>query len=377
MSNTTLYFLSCDGQDCKKWGYSNPFKYYNVTDDTDMWKKLYQDIQSDNNPHKYVIHLGDQLYMDDVNDEILKDEITEQSQIEQLYIDFYIKNYSKTYKQLVLKSAYNIMICDDHEYDDNFASVDDRINDRMKIVLNNITILLQEKLYSYDTHNIKYIKLSDCQIIMPNLRKYRQKNTSTYKYPILGETQFNELSELVTNTKEEEILSFYVSTIPLVSLNYLLLKIGRLIDEGVFHDDYIVSESYYNEQKLTFELISQLRKLIIVAGDYHYGEHTIISNDHKVIHQFITSPISSDIAIKEGDNAVLNYIKDKMNKYLYQRSITDFCIEKQKRIFDYNYLRVRSNDISLQCFQNENNYNVNIFSTLLFPKRFSLFSICC
>jgi len=44
LTNTSIYYLSCDGQNCKEYGYTGPLKYYNISNDTDMWKKLYEDI---------------------------------------------------------------------------------------------------------------------------------------------------------------------------------------------------------------------------------------------------------------------------------------------------------------------------------------------
>ena len=74
INNTSIYFLSCDGQDTKKYNFTGPVKVYNIKNkkkNSDMWKKLYMDIKNDTNDYKYVIHIGDQVYMDDANDYII------------------------------------------------------------------------------------------------------------------------------------------------------------------------------------------------------------------------------------------------------------------------------------------------------------------
>ena len=53
------------------------------------------DIKADTNIHKYVIHLGDQVYMDDAHDELIKDGTTnDKDTVRRTYFDVYKQNYT-------------------------------------------------------------------------------------------------------------------------------------------------------------------------------------------------------------------------------------------------------------------------------------------
>lgn len=148
LNNTSVYFVSCDGQNCQKYGSSNPIAVYNASDDTDMWKKLYMDIKADRNIHKYVIHLGDQVYMDDAHDELIKNKtIDDEAVVRRTYFEAYKRNYSNRYKKKVLQSAHNVMIGDDHEFIDDYGSVPNNLTPTMLKNVKEMYNLFQEDLY--------------------------------------------------------------------------------------------------------------------------------------------------------------------------------------------------------------------------------------
>lgn len=63
-------------------------------------KKLYIDIKADTNIHKYVIHIGDQVYMDEAHDELVKNKTTNDIvATRRTYYNVYNTNYNNKYKK--------------------------------------------------------------------------------------------------------------------------------------------------------------------------------------------------------------------------------------------------------------------------------------
>lgn len=363
LNNTSVYFVSCDGQDTKKYKYSNPIAVYNVKDDTDMWKKLYNDIKADTNIHKYVIHLGDQVYMDDAHDELIKNNTTnDYNTVRRTYYNTYKLNYTNKYKKKVLESAYNIMIGDDHDIIDNYRSIPNNLTSTM---INNVTEMykiFQEDLYSVNPHNIKHLVFKDFQIIIPDLRKYRKPITDKITiYPIMGQTQMKEFDNIIKNTQINIKRTYYVSTIPLVGVNKTLDNILYLLtggQEDYYLDDYIASPTYTNEQKYILEKLFELnRDVVIICGDYHMADYYTFIKNGKTIKQITTSPISSDPLILRNpfyERAIFWML----TKLIYDRTIDDITIDKKWIIFDYNYLKVTNTNALLCCYNEDNTKSI-------------------
>lgn len=359
LKNTSVYFVSCDGQFMKH--VNDIIPIYNIEDD-DMWKKLYMDIQADTNTHKFVIHLGDQVYMDSAQDELIKNKTTDDPDIvKRTYYKYYKMNYENKYKRKVLRLAHNVMVGDDHEVIEGYGSIKNNLSQTM---LNNVTKMyktFQEDLYGIEDHNIKHLVFNDFQIIIPNLRKYRKLYTdNTTKYPIMGETQMTELEDIIKNTQTKINRTYYVSTIPLVGVNKLLNDLISFVsgNKNWYIDDYISSDGYSNERiHIMNELFKITNDVVVIGGDYHYAEHYEFIKNGKTIKQITTSPISSAhpgvFGIKLIDN-----VSEILLKLLYDRIISDTYIEKKWIALDYNYLKVTEQNATLRCCNDKNTKNI-------------------
>ena len=119
----------------------------------DHWSKLWKRVNADQ--LHIILHLGDQVYIDDytgagvTNEELVKkgwkdpekkdvayvkarnilNETpkkkwkSKQEEIRELYRDVYRKRWNNPNKRKILATMSNLMICDDHEFRDNFGSV--------------------------------------------------------------------------------------------------------------------------------------------------------------------------------------------------------------------------------------------------------------
>ncbi len=356
LNNTSVYFVSCDGQNTKKYNYSNPISVYNVKDDTDMWKKLYMDIKKDTNIHKYVIHLGDQVYVDDAHDELINNKMTnDENRIRRAYYDVYKSNYSNKYKQMILKNAYNIMIGDDHDFIDDFNSIPNNLTPLMLKNVKEMYKIFQEDLYGIEEHIIKHLVFEDFQIIIPDLRKYRKpiKNNIT-KYPLMGEEQMNEFDNIIKNTQSKIERTYFISTISLVGTSIFIKFIYSILKIN------LVSNIKYNEHLHIMNKLFELNKdVVVITGDAHYSDYYTFVKDCKIIKQITTSPISSDPETLR--NAF--YIKIfflLLKSLFYNRSIGDISINKKWNVCDYNYLKATNNNMLLCCYNDSNSKSIKM-----------------
>ena len=365
LNNTSMYLVSCDGQNHKKYNYSNPIKVYSVSDDTDMWKKLYMDIKADTNTHKYVIHIGDQVYMDDAHDELIKNGTTnDKDTVRRTYYDVYKQNYSTKYKNKVLKSAYNVMIGDDHDFIDNYGSVPNNLTPTMLRNVKKMYQIFQEDLYGVEEHDIKHLFFKDFQIIIPDLRKYRKPITdNTTEHPIMGQTQMTEFDNIVKNTKSNIKRTYYVSTTPLVGVNKTASMIYSILNggQGDYHSDYYISSSTYtNEQKYVLGKLFELNNVVVICGDYHIADYYTFFKDGKCIKQITTSPISSD-PLGIGSPLYIQALGWLLNKLIYDRTIDDIIIDKKWLVaFDYNYLKTTHKVALLSCYDESNSKSIEM-----------------
>lgn len=364
LNNTSVYFVSCDGQNAKKYKYSSPIAVYNVSDDTDMWKKLYMDIKADTNIHKYVIHLGDQVYMDDAHDELIQNGTIDDDVMRRTYYDVYKSNYANRYKKKILRSAYNVMIGDDHDIIDNYKSVPNNLTETMLKNVKEMYEIFQEDLYGVKEHDIKHLVFKDFQIIIPDLRKYRKPITdNTTKYPIMGETQMTEFDNIVKDTTTNIKRTYYVSTTPLVGVNKNLDSIVDVLSGGQadYHlDYYIASSTYTNEQKYVLGKLFELdNDVVVICGDYHMADYYTFVKDKKSIKQITTSPVSSDPLVLT-DPLYIQVLAWLLNKLIYDGTIDDISIDKKWFVFDYNYLKIMKDNAVLCCYDKSNSKSIEM-----------------
>ena len=363
LNNTSVYFVSCDGQNTIKYEFGSPKQYYNVSDDTDMWKKLYIDIEQDTNIFKYVIHIGDQVYMDDAHDEIIKNGNTNNNDdAMRTYYGVYESNYTNKYKKLVLESAFNIMIQDDHETINDVCSIPNNLTQVMIACATKLYTTLQEDLYSIESHNIKYLRFTDFQIIIPDLRKYRKLgNDTSTMYAIIGEQQAKELDTIIKNTPISIKRNYYVNTIPFLSLNTNAINIFRKLTgySTIYSDAYINNMNYYNERTYILNQLFNLDNVIIIGGDAHYAEYSTLTKLGKEIKHIVTSPISSDpIDIK--NSGLVKFGIFALTLFMYEHKIYNIDINKKWVVIDYNYLKITNKTAKLCCYDETRSKTISL-----------------
>ena len=353
LNNTSVYFVSCDGQNIKKYGFGNPITYYNAADDTDMWKKLYMDIEKDTNIFKYVIHIGDQVYMDDAHDELIHTgDTNDKDAAMKLYYGVYETNYTNKYKKLVLETVFNIMIQDDHETINDVGSVENNLTEVMIDCVKKLYVILQEDLYSIEPHIIKYLVFYDFQIIIPDLRKCRKlSNDYSTIYPIMGELQMKEFDTIIETTPISIKRTYYVSTVPLISLTTNAINIGRILTGyyTIYCDAYIDNINYYNERTYVLNTLFKLDNVIIIAGDAHYAAYATLTKSGKEIKHIVTSPISSG-PVNLNFSYWANIAILTLLRFMYEYLIDDTYITKKWVIIDYNYLKITEKTAKLCCY---------------------------
>jgi hypothetical protein len=356
LSNTSVYFVSCDGQNTKIYNYSSPAKVYNVSNNDDMWKKLYDNIKKDTNPYKFIIHMGDQVYIDDAHKEILANKCN----IPRIYYNLYKRNFNKKYKKLVLANAFNIMVCDDHEIVDNYNSVSNSMTNEMlqcaKLLYNSI----QSDLYGMESRQIKHLLFSDFQIIIPDLRSHRKPNTNTTsEFPIMGKRQMSEFDAIVDKNK---LLTYYVSSIPLIGIDAVTSSSIWSLSNNRFDyqiDSYIASPSYTRERNYILNKLFAIDgKVLIISGDSHVSDSYTLTKGNKSIRQITASPISSDPAIKPNSPIYEKAIGYVLAVCAYDRKICDIAITKQWHRYDYNYLKITENVMKLCCYNDKNTIEI-------------------
>lgn len=370
INNTSIYFVSCDGQD----NFTGPVKVYNIKNkkkDSDMWKKLYMDIKNDTNDYKYVIHIGDQVYMDDANDYIISSNLqNDDNAIKKTYYRTYKENFNKKYKKKVLETAYNIMIQDDHEFNDYGALITNKLNLSKKMVknLNLMYVTFQENLYGINNNSIiKHLQFKDFQIIIPNVRKYRKPTTSVTKFPVMGKKQINELNKIISNTSNKIKKTFYVNSVPFVSVNKYIDKIYSIIEDPQYRlEYYFSSDSYQNERYYVINKLFHLDNVVIVAGDYHMADFHVLEKNKKKILHITTSPISSTPLFYSDFSNYSSKLKTFfaltagtiISKLIYERDINDIEVKKKWFVNDFNYLKVTSEKATLKCYFEKNDKNI-------------------
>lgn len=370
IDNTSIYFVSCDGQDTKKYNFTGPVKVYNIENkkkDSDMWKKLYMDLKNDANDYKYIIHIGDQVYMDDANDEVITSgSENDDDTMKKLYYNVYRENFNKKYKKKVLESAFNVMIQDDHETNDYGDVITNEINLSKKMVknLNLMYVTFQENLYGINDNSIiKHLQFKDFQIIIPNVRKYRKPTSSTIKFPVMGKKQIKELNNIVSNTSNKIKKTFYVNSVPFVSVNKYIDKIYSIIEDPEYRlEYYFSSDSYQNERYYVINKLFHLNNVVVVAGDYHMADFHILEKNKKKILHITTSPISSTPLFYSDFSNSSSKLQQFfaltagtiISKLIYERKMDDIKIEKKWFVNDYNYLKITGEKAILKCYFEKN-----------------------
>ena len=177
----------------------------------------------------------------------------------------------------------------------------------------------------------------------------------------MGKIQIKELDDIVKNTPIHIDRTYYVSTIPLVGVSKLFRSVSVFLtgDATLHRDDYTSSSNYSTERTYIMNKLFELRSVIVVGGDYHYGEYHTLVKGEKLMKQITTSPISSDPAVLRSPlyEKMLAWL---LTTILYDRTIDDIAIDKKWFVFDYNYLKTTSKSASLCCYDEDNTKSIEL-----------------
>jgi len=92
-----------------------PWNVFHNGQSSDLWTTL-----KDKHPD-IIIHMGDQIYADSVCDLFMNGQITEE-EIYKYIRELYIKTYSEPQQSVAMRNCLNLMINDDHEFGDGYAT---------------------------------------------------------------------------------------------------------------------------------------------------------------------------------------------------------------------------------------------------------------
>ena len=110
----------------------------------------------------------------------------------------------------------------------------------------------------------------------------------------MGKKQIKELNNIVSNTSNKIKKTFYVNSVPFVSVNKYIDKIYSIIEDPEYRlEYYFSSDSYQNERYYVINKLFHLNNVVVVAGDYHMADFHILEKNKKKILHITTSPISS------------------------------------------------------------------------------------
>jgi hypothetical protein len=274
------------------------------------------------------------------------------------------------------------MIQDNHDTGSNYGN--EELSKKMVRSLNLMYVTLQENLYGINNNIIKHLQFDDFQIIIPDIRKYRKPNTSTIQFPIMGKEQIKELNDIISNTSAKIKKTFYVNTMPFVHVNKYIDKLSFTLFNLTFKEDkmisfkenkmsskdfqsdsYVSSYSYMNERKYVINKLFSINNVVIIAGDKHLADYSVLKkNDNEMLH-ITTSPISSNPSSYINSSSSLTNLTVKFlatitNKFMYEKSFNNIKIQKKWFVNDYNYLKVKDEKAMLKCYFEKNNKTIHL-----------------
>jgi hypothetical protein len=361
---TLAYYLSCDGaysQGDNYPGYPETENSYMKISHLDKfkyespWQKLNEDIENNINDHNIiVIHLGDQVYMDEVVKKIINDNITDTSERVKLISESYRVKFNKKWKKNVLSSVSNIMMWDDHEIVDDFKSV--AINEDGINITNELARLLIEMYYYYqrmlfrdpDDPTIIYtFKKNESQYII--IDTLVNRNTSLV-YPILGESQHDEIRDFINNSSDVK-KTYIISPVPIYGKSFVFNRLITLYKRWA-DNDFSVDKIAQEEREQLIKMITEgiyenkLGDVVLIGGDYHQGNVSIVNRMYKdkiiKFYNVITSPISSQPIKYEFFNVVDNL--------MFMRYDTNTLIKRLNYIGDYNYFKTYDDKMEMVTY---------------------------
>jgi len=338
----------------------------------DLWADLARRVR--NRELDYLFHIGDQVYMDlegskekrktvyDECYEVLKStggNVSEE--VRELVRELIREQYDRTWRDpsvaYVLANVPNLMICDDHEFRDDWGfrdedsqllTPDNDYGEEARLVYYEYQRQLRENI-PWD--NLKSLKceyhhhilngIGVCFIEYRGCRSWFKEEGLEKTH--LGEAQQRWLRSLFEEGGEFQNVSsaIFITPLPLFLLNNSISKGAYWINKitSLLTDD--VQEQWtYDALPQLEELLNLLRRwkkgapdreLLVVGGDFHLGGWTdVYYQGEKIFKQFITSAIS---------NEEVNFLEEAAVKLLmrFGKLKADYCFEHHDWVRDNNY----------------------------------------
>ena len=327
----SVAIISCDGD--------GSYKSHNYNSGNKQ--KAWATANSVNATH--AIHVGDQVYIDDVYDDVIQ-QITYKQNKEELKRAFekeiravYRKSwFEDKEKHSFLASHLNFMMIDDHEIYDNFTSPSfDKSKPHMKTFLDVAARIAGQ----YQIGLSQDIEIK-CITDLLNIKKIHVLENKYMKFVIVNsrlmknETRMFDKEELKhhlhVNKKQDKLVVVDQVSPFVVAHGYT--QFTQLFDLiGIDIKDHVTSNTeWIADYEWLFRKMcdSNAGKLVYVTGDLHVGQnHTLYSiNNHSKIHCLTSSPISSNIAFQDKYNfkTLLNGLSHKFKGFHYTNNFVCF-----------------------------------------------------
>jgi len=376
---SSVVVVSCDGRTL--YGKN---KDYNVER---PWKFVRELCESEK--AQMIIHLGDNVYMDGLFQEIYiridtnKEDITDSQILEEIII-FYSKIWSDQDKAYVLSHMSNLMVLDDHEFIDDFGAFENCVMMNQKktenllawwrivIQCKRVFMFQQYLLYSdfdekviesneqltyYPLH--KFLEFGNLGIVIDDSRTFRRwswhyllhavkpepkgHHHSLYdpENPKLGSVQFEDLLSQVEKSNCKS-LCIALST-PLCGYSPAAVSIFTKVHDYL-RDQWTYDKASEGErEKIIDRIFSCLRRMnldsaIVLGGDVHFSYHaTIFDKEHhsdRFIRVLVTSPVTTLPVLPEDD--LQDDAGSVIFKLLADRHAGPFKVNVEEKVSTYN-----------------------------------------
>lgn len=303
--NTGTAIISCDGD--------GVYRY-----DTGMKDHAWNSLNESNITN--AIHIGDQVYIDDIYATTRITKGMDDLEIQRIYTEEIKRAYKASWfdcepKRLFLANHSNIMIIDDHDIYDNFTSIDFAMNKydrKMRIFLDVASRLAaiyqiglsQGRIRITDYNELR--KLDKVTTLESEHTKFiivNSRLTKTYEY-MFGEDVLKQIETEANNSDHKKIV--LVDQVSPFIVTHWLTKMKFMFDmAGIDITDHVTyNKQWIKDYRHLFDIMFNVDKnktIAYVTGDLHIGqEHTLFrSEDGREMHCMTTSPISSNIGFDD------------------------------------------------------------------------------
>jgi hypothetical protein len=250
-----------------------------------------------------IVHMGDQIYADSAHQK-MKDGTATKHQVTDLLRQLYIGCYSEEQQQRAMQNSLNLMILDDHDVTDGFASHGKYGRDVTSEYIPIALRLYREYQCSLNAKAARFTSRTACYSYAIPIGKYRvilldERLPMLHHGTAIGEQNQQFVARELADSSQCEIL--LISPRPFGHLDPIhALSQGLFFSDGVdelLHPANIVDalkmrEMLFDHQKRYGEKAS--RKVHIVSGDVH---QTLLQTHHArtdsgTIDELITSGIT-------------------------------------------------------------------------------------